>query len=102
MRWKPTEYLHDAVSANTVGTTVNIDGARALKVYIKSANVTTGADVVVYEKAPGGADWHAVHTETVTTNGNQDVIYVPGPFDDIRLDIENRTDGDFTVSAQAL
>ncbi|MEK9752263.1 MAG: hypothetical protein VW338_03500 [Rhodospirillaceae bacterium] len=99
--WKYSEALLNAVTANTVGTPFNVDGASGLKVYLKSASVSTGADIVVYEKSPEG-DWHEVHRESVSTNGNQDPIYLPGPFDDVRIDVENHTDGTYTASAQAL
>ncbi len=92
--------LLDAVTADGSGSVMTLNGKGAVKIFIKSASVTTGANVVIYEQSPEG-DWHAIHTEAVSTDGNQDVIYLPGPFLAIRPDIESRTDGTYTVSAIA-
>jgi hypothetical protein len=90
-----------AVTDNTTGTVFDASPYNQLKVYIKAASVSTGATVSIKQQSPEG-DWHEVYSVSVSSSGNQDVVYLPGPFDLMRIDIESRTDGTYTATVSAI
>ena len=100
LRGVDTVIWFSGATANGTGDTWQPRGRELFTVFIKAASVTVGATITIQAQTPAG-DWTEVDVTNVTANGDTTIQFF-GPFSKLRAVISSRTDGTYTVSAEAV